>query len=378
MASTNTTNSFAVPSNWADQLARMAQQPLEACPNFPRIAQRHEAWWHQQVLDRPIFLGSVNSNPYRQVDRGLALLDDPTTWLDTKLTDMRLEHRVGDSLPIVRVDFGAAALGALMGARAEIGSNTVWTHASINDDWSNCPNWQLHAENLWWQRLQSLTTTAAACAAGRFLVCAPDIGGASDTLLNMRGPESICIDTLEQPQHITEAMEAIFPTWWKVFTYLYEQTLAANSGLVQWLGLWSNQPYLIPTCDLNFLLGPEQFEQLCLPDIAKLARAAGRTVFHLDGPQAARHIDALLGLDELTAIQFTPGEGTPSALAWVDMFRKIQARGHSVLIVCPPEEVLELCEKLPAEGLAILTFAKDVQQLDAVFEQFCGYYGVKW
>jgi len=45
---------------------------------------------------------------------------------------------------------------------------------------------------------------------------------------------------------------------------------------------------------------------------------------------------------EITAIQFTPGAGTPSALAWVDMFKRIQSRGRSVLAICPPEEVIAL------------------------------------
>ena len=344
------------------------------CPTFPRIAQRHEAWWSQQSIGRPIFFGSVNSNAYRQVDRGLDLLDDAGAWLDAKLADMRTEHRVGDALPTVRVDLGPAALGPLMGARAESGANTVWTHATMDDQWSNCPDWLLHDDNLWWRRLQVLTERAAEHAAGQYLVCAPDIGGASDTLLNMRGPESICIDTLEQPQRIVDAMDAIFPTWWRAFTFLYERTLARNAGLVQWLGLWSSRPYVIPTCDLNFLLGPAEFESLCLPDIARIAQAAGRAVFHLDGPQAAGHIDALLTLPQLQAIQFTPGESTPSALAWVDMFRKIQEAGKSVLVVCPPDELIELCRQLPEPGLAILTFADDAPQLDELFERFCRLY----
>ena len=143
---------------------------------------------------------------------------------------------------------------------------------------------------------------------------------------------------------------------------------------MQWLGLWSSRPYVIPTCDLNFLLGPAEFESLCLPDIARIAQAAGRAVFHLDGPQAAGHIDALLTLPQLQAIQFTPGESTPSALAWVDMFRKIQEAGKSVLVVCPPDELIELCRQLPEPGLAILTFADDAPQLDELFERFCRLY----
>jgi len=34
-------------SSWTDKLTAIAQEPLEFCEDFPRIAQRFEAWWHQ-------------------------------------------------------------------------------------------------------------------------------------------------------------------------------------------------------------------------------------------------------------------------------------------------------------------------------------------
>jgi hypothetical protein len=123
------------------------------------------------------------------------------------------------------------------------------------------------------------------------------------------------------------------------------------------------------------LVGPSQFKDLFLPDIARHAATVGRAVFHLDGPDAARHVDALLEVPEIQAIQFTPGTGTPSALAWVDMFHKIQRRGRSVLIICPTEEVLALCEALQPEGLAIwVDTALTPDALDALFARFCEVY----
>ena len=78
----------------------------------------------------------------------------------------------------------------------------------------------------------------------------------------------------------------------------------------------------------------------------------------------------------MCAIQFTPGEGTPSALAWVEMFRKIQAKGRSLLVFCPPGEVLELCEVLKPEGLAILVLGEIApQDLEDLYGTFCGRFG---
>jgi hypothetical protein len=132
---------------------------------------------------------------------------------------------------------------------------------------------------------------------------------------------------------------------------------------------------MIPACDFNFMIGPKEFERVCLPDIARQAATVGRAVFHLDGPGAARHIDALLEVPDIQAIQFTPGEGTPSALAWVEMFRKIQAKGRSVLVICPANEVLALCDALRPEGLAIMiTESLTPKTLDDVFAQLTSRY----
>ena len=61
---------------WSRQLERIASEPLEFCEELPTIAQRFEAWWVQEVIDRPIFMASVNTSPARPITRRLELLED--------------------------------------------------------------------------------------------------------------------------------------------------------------------------------------------------------------------------------------------------------------------------------------------------------------
>ena len=60
-------------------------------------------------------------------------------------------------------------------------------------------------------------------------------------------------------------------------------------------------------------ISPTDFVEVCLPSLHEQARRAGRAVYHLDG--APRHARALAEDSAITAIQYTPGDGTPSALA---------------------------------------------------------------
>jgi hypothetical protein len=225
----------------------------------------------------------------------------------------------GDTIPNIRVDFGPAMLGGMCGGRVEFGSDTTWTHACIDDDWSNEPDWQVREDNSFWRQLRTLTKLAGADAKGRYVVCMPDLGGSADVLLNLRGTTGLCLDALERPDRVWAAIDAMYPAWRRGFVELYRQTVGQGAGLISWLLLWSNKPYLPPACDFNFMIGPDEFNSLCLPDIARQTATAGRGCFHLDGPGATKHIDALLEVPGLDGIQFVPGTGTPSVLPWLDM-----------------------------------------------------------
>jgi hypothetical protein len=371
---------FTIPEpeldSWIQVLQKVAAEPLQFSPHFPTIARRYEAWWAQNVVDRPLFLAASNPYPNRPITRRLELLSQPEAWHEAKYADMQQLHRVGDALPWIRVDFGPVFLSGLLGGRVEHGSDTTWTHAFIDDSWSNVPDGSIQEDSLWWKLLLELLVRVAQDAPGRYLVCTPDLGGSGDVLLNLRGSEKLCLDMVEQPERVRLAVDAIYPAWLRAFRALYRCTTEWGAGLVHWLGLWSSRPYMIPACDFSALVGPAHFQSIFLPEIAHQAATVGRAVFHLDGPDAARHIDALLDVPVFQAIQFTPGAGTPSALAWVEMLRKIQRRGRSLLVICPAEEVMSLCEALQPEGLAILVENPPAPaQLDDLYAQFCQYYG---
>ena len=350
-------------SLWTKKLTELSTQPLDFCGDFPTITRRIEAWWHQEVVDRPVFMAEANTRPDRPITRRLELMDQP---------DMQQTRRVGDIPPRVRVDFGPVLLGSLLGGTREIRSDTSWTHAFIRDDWSNAPDWTIPNDHPDLLLLRKLTEMVAQDAAGRYLVCTPDLGGSADVLLNLRGSEALCMDVVMRPETIKTAIDSICESWATLFADLYSHALEGNAGLVHWLALWSSQPYVVPACDFNAMVGPAHFDELFLPEIARQAATVGRAIFHLDGPDAARHIDALLDVPEIQAIQFTPGAGSPSALQWLDMLRKIQDRGRSLLIFTPTEEALELAEALKPEGLAIFIECPPApDDLDALFSQFC-------
>lgn len=77
------------------------------------------------------------------------------------------------------------------------------------------------------------------------------------------------------------------------------------------------------------------------------------SIYHLDGPDAIKHLDMILEVKELNAIQWVPGAGKPPARAWTAMLKKIQQAGKSVYIHSPARDVEGILEELSPRGLMI-------------------------
>jgi hypothetical protein len=107
--------------------------------------------------------------------------------------------------------------------------------------------------------------------------------------------------------------------------------------------------------------------------LAEQARQAGRCVLHLDGPGATRHAQAVAEEPAITAVQFTPGAGSRSAVVWMDMYRLLQEAGKPLLLVCPKAEIPELVKALDPRGLVLwpddVSTPREVDDIMAMLEK---------
>ena len=100
------------------------------------------------------------------------------------------------------------------------------------------------------------------------------------------------------------------------------------------------------------MISTKSFANLFLPGIIRECRHMDRCMYHLDGPQALRHLDLLLDIPEIHAIQWVPGAGRDYWGDWIDIYRKIQMRGKALQILSIPAADLGwLFEVLRPEGV---------------------------
>jgi len=55
-------------------------------------------------------------------------------------------------------------------------------------------------------------------------------------------------------------------------------------------------------------------------------------MYHLDGVGQLNHLDSILEIEELDAVQWVPGDGRPSQREWPQVLQKIRAAGKNLQI----------------------------------------------
>ena len=77
-------------------------------------------------------------------------------------------------------------------------------------------------------------------------------------------------------------------------------------------------------------------------------------IFHLDGRGVARHLDAILELPNVNAIQWVQGVGLDQPiLQWTPLIRKIQAAGKSVVVDLTVQELEPFIDAVAPEGILL-------------------------
>ncbi len=339
--------------DWQTALAALKQEPLAACSHFPAVAEQWEAWW-QRENRKPLVMAQVMRSATIRLDKAFDLIAAPEAWLGVRRRQLAETVFFGEALPFIRVDIGPVATAAFLGAPLHLAQeeNTSWQDPII-DSWENPPDLVFDPQQPVCRTVAKLVQYVAADARGNYLVGLPDLTGAMDVLSNLRTPEKLCLDLFEYRAAVMAAADRVVDVWECCFSQLYDQILAAGAIPVQWISCWSDGPYTVPTCDFNALIGPRDFQEVCMPSLKAQARRAGRCCFHLDGPDAARHAEILARDEDITAIQYTPGAGTPSALAKLPLFQMLQEAQVPLFIECPAVEVKELATALDPRGVAI-------------------------
>jgi hypothetical protein len=131
------------------------------------------------------------------------------------------------------------------------------------------------------------------------------------------------------------------------------------------MNLPSFETFNVLACDFATNISPEHFEEFCMPITQKQAKLFKHNVFHLDGPGVARHIDAILTLPNLHAINWEQGYGIDEPIMqWLPLIKKIQDAGKSVIVDLKKRELDEFIKNVDPAGILLRIAAEPSEQKD--------------
>lgn len=125
--------------------------------------------------------------------------------------------------------------------------------------------------------------------------------------------------------------------------------------------LWALGKVAKVQCDFSCMISAAMFREFVGPALTAQCEWLDYSLYHLDGTDAVHHLDALLEIDALDAIEWTPQSGLPGGGSpeWYDLYRRIKAGGKSVQAVgVRPGEVEPLLAAVGPEGMYILMWVE--------------------
>ena len=349
---------------------------LETKPDWKAARERMDAWWQGEIIDRACVQvraprAGVSEEEWTALETRGGGTEDPDELLawftDPEQVIPRLERIVettfwgGEAFPLIfPVSINLVAItSAYLGCPYDIhvGSATGWADPIITG-WAERPTFAYDPDNAWWLRSKRLLEAAGPHAPGRFHIGVPDLNGPPEILALLRGTEELALDLVDVDHGlIRTALDEVNLAWlryWEAASAIIREWV---DGYFYWIGIWSDRPSIDLQNDFSCLISAKMFDEVFLPALEQQTRWVERTVYHLDGPGAIRHLDALLSLPELDGIQWVPGAGAPPVSEWIPLLRRIQAGGKLVQTYCEPWEVEVLLGELAPEGLFLTTTA---------------------
>jgi hypothetical protein len=271
------------------------------------------------------------------------------------------EH-LSDRLPIFNPNMGPEIAATLLGCELEFSATTSWAVPRIEqpeDEQTGWPSYvgkPLDWENPYWRAIERMTELALQRGKGKFVVGITDLHGSYDTLASLRDPEELCVDVLECPELVDAAGRDLSRVFVEAFQRSWAKIQAAGQDCCTcWMGHHSSGPAYPLSCDFWCMVGPEVARDLILPTIKPEAAPLDRSIFHLDGPQAHRHLDLLLAWPELDAVQWVYGAGNGPAGKWVDTYRRCLAAGKRVQVIAESiEDALGAVDALGPKGVWLM------------------------
>ncbi len=349
---------------------------LETMPGFDMALQRLEAWFAGEIVDRPpVRFMAHNAFLNAEADfHDWTPQQKKARWFDV---DYQVEAFVrsiegrtfhGETFPVFWPNLGPDVYAAFYGARLHFGEVTSWSEPLVHS-WDDLPSLELDLANEYLARLDQLTLAALERCPGQFMVGYTDLHPGLDCAAAWRDPQQLCLDMVDDPDQVKQLAERAIADFETIYDHFDAMLKARGQLSVSWMGIPSRGRMHIPSCDFSALISPVFFRDFGLPVLQREVKTMTHNVFHVDGPGVAKHLDAILSVPEIHALQWVQGVGDlQPIMQWVPFIKQLQARGIPLIVDLDRTELAQFVDAMDPHGLFLWVAATDEEDELALLE----------
>ena len=342
--------------------------------NLEETKRRYVDWWHHKGIIINMWEHFQQGvKPHADVPQPKPYKDLNQRWFDpawrAEYLDWYMAHSClkADILPVANTQLGPGSLAAILGGVFEGGEDTIWIHPDpqFSDNIvfnPNHPNWLLHKD---------LLHACKRKAQGHYYVGMPDLMEGLDVLAALKGTDRVLMDTVMQPELLERQLQQINDIYFRVFDELYDIIREGDEMAFCYFSSWAPGKMTKLQSDISTMISVDDYRRFVQPFIREQCQKIPYTLYHLDGVGAMHHLDALLEIDELDAIQWTPGVGEPQGGSpkWYDLYRRILNAGKSVMACWVKlDELRPLLEAIGTDGVHIEMDFHNEQEVEEAME----------
>jgi len=332
------------------------------------------AWWDHEEQKTPclLFTGpAAQQRPVPDTDDLERYWFNVDEGLERAMRLIENREYYGVALPYHWPDWGASTFAGVLGARMEaIDKQTFWAYPCCQT-LEEVLDVEIDPQNRFYRTVMEMTRRSVELSHDHHFVAVYPMVGIADILAGLYGTVPLLVAMAEQPAAVKAAMEHIKRLWLREFDAV--QTLiesAGNPGNINWMAIWAPGRTCATQEDFSYMISDEMFREFCLPPLVDLIDSLDYAMYHLDGVGALSHVDTLLSIPNLRAIQWVPGAGKEAVPQWYELIRHILSKGKSVEVFARVEEIDNLVKNVGTRGLLIYTSVSSPEEAARLLERY--------
>ena len=335
---------------------------MEYKSNWEETKEKFKNYWHQKNTGRPLMRviarkpqieplsdGQPHEGGIKDVFcQGLYYdLPEELKWKDMEDKYMNPERVLAryrdfcekhlflaESFPNLETAFGPGSTAAYLGSEIGFKEDTVWFEPCI-EDWEDAEPLVYDPENAWLKRHLAFVSRLRELAGDSLVLDMPDLMENIDVLSSLRGAQDLMMDTIEDPEEIEDRVAQVTKAWKEFYDRFYELVKDPEGGSA-WscFQMWAPGRFAKLQCDASAMISADSFREFVLDSLREQTQHLDYVLYHLDGAGAIKHLDALMELDGINALQWTPGDTGPDGTCpdWDPIYDKVAAAGKSLWI----------------------------------------------